>query len=120
MDLTPQPLEQAEREFEHELEVFRREAEACTQFLYSWLSVHATISEHQKVSDRLNEASLFWATVLGALQLSTFIVLGRIFANDSSSHNVHRLLRLAQKSPQMFSKSALGNRKERASANASE
>jgi AbiU2 len=107
--------------FEQELEVFRTEAEAGTQFFYGWLGVHATMSDHRPVFDLLNEASLFWATNLGALQQSAFMALGRIFNQDQrSKHNINRLLRIAQDNRQIFSREALGRRKERQSANASE
>jgi hypothetical protein len=109
-----------EKEFEEELDIFRKEASAATQFFYSWLAVHATLGEYSQVLNTLNKAPLFWATALGALQQSTFIVLGRIFDRDPRSHGVYKLLRLAQNNPEMFHKDALGERKQRASANASE
>jgi len=104
--------------FEHELEVFRREVGAAIQFLYAHVAVRSVMTQHQPVLDFLNQASLFWATSLGALQLSAFIALGRIFDHDST-HNVSRLLRIAQNHPDIFSKEALARRKERDSPGAS-
>ena len=45
---------------------------------------------------------------------------GRIFDTDTRSHNVYRLLDMAEQNPQMFSKDALGRRRERDSPNALE
>ena len=52
---------------------------------------------------------LFWNTVQGAMQLSTIIVLGRIF-DDRSAHTVATLLRSAE-DVGIFSKEELGRRK---------
>jgi hypothetical protein len=49
--------------------------------------------------------------MLGGLQIAAFVVLGRIFDQDSA-HNVRRLLRLAMDNPQIFSKAALARRKQ--------
>lgn len=97
--------------FEHELEVFRTEVEAATQFLYAFLAVHAVAADNKKVYKLLNKAPLFWNTNLGALQTAAFIALGRIF-DQNSAHNVDRLLRLAQDNRQMFKKEALGRRRQ--------
>ena len=75
--------------FEHELEIFRTEAEAAAQFFYAYLSVHETAGRHPTVFRLLNTAPLFWNTNLGALQTSAFIALGRIFDQDSP-HNIDR------------------------------
>lgn len=97
--------------FEQELEVFRGEAEAAAQFFYAYLTVHAVAAENKAVYQLLNRSALFWNTALGALQTSTFITLGRIF-DQHSPHNIDRLLGLAQKNRVIFSKAALGMRKQ--------
>ena len=107
------------QEFEIELEVFRGEAESATQFLFGNLAVHAVAVDKGRVYELLNTAPLFWNTALGALQLSAFIALGRIF-DQKSAHNVDRLLGLAQRNLDIFSKHALAVRKRRGSSNADE
>jgi len=47
--------------------------------------------------------------VLGALQTSTFMTLGRLF-DQNSMHNVDRLLKIAQSNMAIFSKEALARR----------
>jgi len=98
-------------QYERELEIFRTEAEAAAQFFYAYLAVHAVAADHRPVHRLLNTAALFWNTNLGALQTSAFIVLGRVF-DQNSSHNVDRVLKIAQDNPQIFSKAALGVRKQ--------
>jgi hypothetical protein len=98
-------------QFEHELEVFRTEAESGIQFFYAYLAVHAVAEHHQSVYQLLNKAPLFWNTSLGALQTAAFIALGRVF-DQNSTHNLDRLLRAAQSNLQLFSKAALGRRKQ--------
>lgn len=105
--------------FPDELEVFRTEAEAAIQFFYSYLAIHAIAGENKNIYKLINRAPLFWNTVLGALQTSTFIILGRIFDNNSN-HNVNRLLKIAQSNMTMFSKEGLAERKRKGSANADE
>lgn len=97
--------------FEEELETFRTEAESAAQYLYAYLSIHETARRQKSVHALLNTAPLFWNTNLSALQLGTFIVLGRIF-DQNSAHNVDRLLGVAQRNIGLFSKSALGLRKQ--------
>ncbi len=101
--------------FEHELEIFRTEAEAAAQFLYAYLSVHETAGRHPSVVRLLNTAPLFWNTNLGALQTSAFIALGRIFDQDSP-HNIDCVLGIAQKHREIFSLEALATRKQGKSA----
>lgn len=101
----------AATDFEQELEIFRNEAEAATQFFYAYLTIHAVAGEHEPVYKLLNRSALFWNAALGAMQLATFITLGRIF-DQQSPHNVDRVLNIAQKHPSIFSKPALGVRKQ--------
>jgi hypothetical protein len=110
---------QPEDIFYNELEVFRAEAESAIQFFYSYLSIHAVASKHKEVHQLLNIAPLFWNTMLGALQTSSFIALGRIF-DQNSSHNIDRPIKIAQSNMEIFSKESLAERKRRNSHNADE
>ena len=104
-----------EAEFKRELEDFAREADTATRFLYAYLAIKAVMADRKSVSNLLNSASLFWGTILDALQLSAFIALGRIFDQDRSSHNLGNLLAVAQPHSDVFSKEALAQRKQHAS-----
>jgi hypothetical protein len=100
-----------EAQFERELETFRTEADAGTQFFSAYLAVHNVATDSKPVYRLLNEAPLFWNTNLGALQTSAFIALGRVF-DQTSDHNLDKLLNIAEQNPQIFSKAALGHRKQ--------
>ena len=104
--------------FEQELEVFRTEVETALQFFYGFLAIHSCAADTPAVHRLLNTAPLFWNSTLGALQTSTFVVLGRIF-DQSSPHNIGILLALAQDNPSIFSKAALKRRKLASAPNAS-
>lgn len=101
------PEEQA---FLRELEIFRGECEGSSQHLYAYLTIHGVAKRRKTVFRALDRHALFWNTVAGALQGSAIITLGRVFDQDTP-HNVDALLRLAQGSPGMFSRSALATRK---------
>jgi hypothetical protein len=106
-----------EAQFEQELEVFRTEVESALQFFYGFLAIHAAAADTPAVHLLLNTAPLFWNSALGALQTSAFVVLGRIF-DQTSVHNVGRLIALAESNPSIFSKDALGRRKLKSAADA--
>jgi hypothetical protein len=108
-----------EQQFIRELEVFRTEAQAGAQFLYAYLSFNSIISENKKTYREINKTPLFWNTTMGSLQTSFFIVLGRIF-DQNSMHNVDRLIKIAQENSNIFSKEALAKRKKKDSPNADE
>ena len=106
-------------QFESELEVFRGEVETAAQYFYSWLSVHEVANQNESVVKFLNQNALFWNTVLGSLQTSAFIALGRVFDQDSN-HNLDRMFAIAKRNPTIFSKADLAKRKKNLSSNASE
>jgi len=99
------------REFENELEIFRREIQSGTQFFYCYLAINAEISDNKKALDAVNETPLFWGTIMGALQTASFIVLGRIF-DQKSKHNIDKLIGIAQEHSEIFSRNSLGKRKQ--------
>lgn len=105
-----------DEEFERELEIFRWEVNAATQFFYAWLGLNSTIGKNAKVRNLLDDSALFWNTALYALRAQTFIALNIIFDQDrKSKHNIDKLLRTAQENAHIFSKFELGRRKKRAS-----
>jgi hypothetical protein len=101
---------QPEARFEHELEVFRREADEAVQHLFAYLTMHAVAGDHKSVRQVFNSDPLFWMTTLRALQTSVFIVLGRIFSQDSE-HNLDALLGIAEQDREIFSRESLARRK---------
>ena len=108
-----------DQQFIRELEVFRTEAQAGAQFLYAYLSFNSIVSEKRKTYNEVNKTPLFWNTTMGSLQTSFFMVLGRIFDQDSK-HNIDKLVKTAQDNKEIFSKGALAKRKTEQSDNADE
>ena len=104
------PNGKPEDRFEYELEVFRKEADEAVQHLYAYLTMHAVAGDQKTVRQLYNATPLFWLTTLRALQTSVFIVLGRIFSQDSE-HNLDVLLRIAEEDQGIFSRDSLARRK---------
>lgn len=108
-----------EDKFTHELEIFRTEAQSGIQYFYTYLSIQSILSVNPKALKNINKTPLFWGTNISALQISSFITLGRIFDN-CSKHNISKLLDSAKKHKEIFSKQALAIRKTRDSKNTKE
>jgi len=103
-------IEKPEQRFEDELEVFRKEADEAVQHLYAYLTMHAVAADDKAVRQLYNTFPLFWLTTLRGLQTSLFMVLGRIFSQDSE-HNINALLKLAETDQHIFSRELLAARK---------
>jgi HEPN superfamily AbiU2-like protein len=100
-----------ETEFKEELQVFGNEVEEAMQCLYAEQTIHNVARENTNVHHALNRNAAFWNLTSRALQANAIIVLGRIFDKHSQAHGVDRLLYLAAKHRDIFSKAALEKRK---------
>ncbi len=107
-----------ETEFERELQIFGNDVDEAIQCFYVWLTVHATARKSRRVYDLLNRDAGFWNLAIGSIQANSLIALGRIFDKHEQSHNVKRLLELAEQNIAIFSKDSLRRRKSKQSANA--
>jgi|SRR5450631_2563118 len=107
-----------EAEFEQELQAFDNDVDEVVQCFYIWRTVHAVARRSRKVYDLLNRNG-FWVVALGSIQANSLIALGRIFDRDPRTHNVRRLLQLAENNRTLFSKAAIRQRKNKDLANAS-
>jgi hypothetical protein len=106
MPMTP------EQQFSRELDVFRSEAESACQFFYGDLAMHEAALRSARVHRMFNQAANWWNTVGRALQDSTFVAIGRMF-DQHSLHCVDRLLKIIERHPDIFSKTALLQRKSK-------
>ena len=100
--MTPQ-----EEEFKRQLDVLGGNARLCTIFLYTQLAFDLIAGSTFEVRDRVNRHAGFWNGILGGLQASTFIALGRIFDTTKGTNNAGRLLRYAADHPGLFSRASL-------------
>ena len=107
-----------ETEFERELQIFGNDVDEAIQCFYVWLTVHAVARKNRRVYDLLNRDAGFWNLATASIQANSLIALGRIFDTHKHSHNVKRLLKLAELNIAIFSKAALRKRKSKQSANA--
>src|ERR1700722_4395218 len=97
-------------EFENELNIFRSEHEWAQRYFFLYVSLRRTAFLNLAVLKSLNATPLFWSTVESATLLATFISLGRIF-DQTSDHNLDRLIGTASKQIATFSKEALAARR---------
>jgi hypothetical protein len=111
------PVSDPAVEFESELRIFDSDVDEVVQCFYIWRTVHAAARRSRKVYDMLNRNSSFWNVALGSIQANSLIALGRIFDKDPRTHNVKRLLKLAEENPAVFSKNAVRERKSKILAN---
>lgn len=97
---------------ESELKVFRSECEVVSLFFYTDLAIDEMARKDPEVLKFLNQTPLFWNTCKNALQTAAIIALGRIFnPKEKSRHNLAKLIDLAKKHPEIFSKSSLEKRR---------
>lgn len=99
-----------EKDFIEELNIFRNEVDSALRFLYTESAIHHIASKNKKILNALNQSPLFWNTILGSLQLSVFMTLGRIFDTDSENHTLSTLFKSAQNNKNLFSKESFEKR----------
>jgi hypothetical protein len=96
--------------FLEELNIFKNEVYIVIKSLYTELAIGAIATNDSKVMSALNTSPTFWNAVLGSLQQSTFITLGRIFEVDASKHTLNTLMNIASTNIDLFSKEAFSQR----------
>lgn len=106
----------SEVKFERELDIFRIEVEIGVRCLSAYLAVNSIALSSEPVNILLNTAPRFWNTNVHALQVSAIMALGRVF-DQRSPHNLDKLLKIAQDNLEIFSKEAIGRRKQKQGAN---
>jgi hypothetical protein len=110
--MTQKPvIANAQGNFEKELEIFRTEEEVAQQYFFAYLSVRNLAGKNEDVRRMMNKTPLFWITTHHAMLLSAFMALGRIF-DQQSTHNIDRIISIAEKNITIFSTAALMARKQ--------
>jgi AbiU2 len=69
------------------------------------------LPEKQRRLTWLKRDPLFWSTQAYCLQTTFFIIFGRIFDPDSDAHSINGVLKATRDNSQLFSRSALAERK---------
>ena len=80
-----------EMEFEGYLAALNNDGRAGCLFVYTESVLHFFFGSDFEVLDRVNPLAAFWNGILGALQCSGFMALGRMFDKDNSAHTIHAL-----------------------------
>ena len=106
-------ISNSEIEFEKRLNALFNDSRACAVFLYTELTIHQLAATNNKTFERINGHSEFWNGILGALQSSAFVALGRIYDDDRHSNSALQLLRFAEKNIGIFGRSYIERRKIR-------
>lgn len=108
------PLERLaiEKEFKEHLDMFTSEVESVNQFYYASMAIQHAYSVDLEIRGILDEFRLVTLTMLGSLQTSLLVTLGRIF-DDESKYSIHKLIQFMREHPWMFSTDALRARKLR-------
>jgi len=106
------------RDFEKQLNNFRKEVSVISSYLYADFSINHAASKSKKILNRLNETPLFWNTVSAALQTAAYIALGRVFdQHKESRYTIDKLLCSAESNIASFQREALAGRKRHDSQN---
>lgn len=98
------------RNFEVQLENFRRESSIAAQYIYAQMAIQHAASKSDKLLGRLNDAPRFWTSCGAAFQSAAYICFGRIF-DVNSRYNVDALLNSMQQNLALFQREALARRK---------
>jgi hypothetical protein len=77
------------------------------------LALHFLAGSDSDLRERINSHAGFWNGVLGSLQASAFVALGRIYDDDRGTHSANELLRFVTECPGIFTRAALRDRKVR-------
>lgn len=81
----------AEKQFLTQLENFRNEARSVANYGYADMTIDHAASKSKLLLSRLNNTPTFWRATKSALQVATYITLGRIFDNNGR-YNIKLLL----------------------------
>jgi hypothetical protein len=95
-----------EKQFEEELEAFRVDTETAAQFFYVFQIISYRSTKDKAIYNLLTQNLMFWNTIMGALRDAMFITLGRVFDTDNRTHNINRLLEIAEDNSHLFNKSS--------------
>lgn len=98
-------------DFERRLEMFGREVAESNRSYYAFLTIHHEYATRPKLKEACDSAWTFMVSVLGALQTTLVIALGRIFDDDKRAESsVRNLLGFAKRHREVFTSQTLRSR----------
>ena len=96
-------------------ELIRGDVETAIKSNFTYLTIHRLAAENADIFDKYNRFAEFWMLNAYSLQTTFFVTFGRIFDTRRDVYSVHRVVEDAVANPSLFSKSALRDRKRKAS-----
>ncbi len=96
--------------FERKLNNFKHEVDSLLGYVYTEQTIRTMGGSSKTVLNALNKDATFWNTILGSLQNSIFITLGRIFDMDHEDETLNTLFRYAESNKVLFSKDTFSHR----------
>lgn len=103
--------------FKKELDIFGSEVGIAAQNFHSFLEL-SRLAKRKRVYSALNSKAAFWNIHTHAVQLTFFIVLGRIFDTGKDVHGWSRLLKVTEDNLHVFSKEEFEKREISKNGNA--
>src|ERR1700689_4383650 len=100
-----------EQVFLQRLEALQRDARAAARYAYVGSSINFIANQNPALPPILDRDAGFWNTVLGAMQTSSIVALGRIYDSRKDVLSADRLVKYVITYPGIFSRAALGARK---------
>lgn len=97
--------------FEDKLEMFMVDVRQLNEAFFTELAINTILSKDERLLEKINHSALFWHTIRNSLHANVFIILGRIFDNDSK-YNISELQSFILHNQYLFSKEALALRKD--------
>jgi hypothetical protein len=93
----------------------RGDVETAIKSNFTYLTIHRLAAENADIFDKYNRFAEFWTLNAYSLQTTFFVTFGRIFDTRRDVYSVHKVVEETIANPTFFSKSALRDRKRKAS-----
>lgn len=96
-------------------ELIRGDVETAIRSNVTYLTIHRLAAENAGIYEKYNRFAEFWMLNAYSLQTTFFVTFGRIFDTRSDVYSVHRMVEDTIANSAFFSRSALRDRKRKAS-----
>jgi hypothetical protein len=104
-----------EEDYWRMFELIRGDVETAIKSNLTYLTVHRVAAENADIFDKYNRFAEFWMVNAYTLQTTFFVTFGRIFDTRRDVYSVQKVVEDTIANPSSFSKSALRDRKRKAS-----
>ncbi|MEY3882111.1 MAG: hypothetical protein RIQ94_2907, partial [Pseudomonadota bacterium] len=100
-----------EEDFWKDFELIKKEIDIAIYSYYTWIEINNYVAINKKILNSMNKTPMFWKANLYGLQVSYFMVLGRIFDDGKDCHSIHKFINSCIDNIEYFSYNALEKRK---------